>query len=245
MKTLAQADVFLINGAGMESYLTNITKAFPNLPVVDASQGIALLDEHDLPVHEEEEDDEHDHDHEGHHHDHEEVNAHIWLDPQRAMVMVDNLCHGLCAIYPQYTDALQANKDAYTQRLSALHEELTAVLSPLPNRAIITFHEAFPYFAHSYGLEVAAVINREPGEALSPAQLSDLIVLVQELGAPPLFVEPQYDDMAARTLAAETGAPVFVLDPVVTGPVGEEALPWYETTMRQNMATLLEALGNP
>ena len=61
----------------------------------------------------------------------------------------------------------------------------------------------------------------------------------------PLFVEPQYDDMAARTLAAETGAPVFVLDPVVTGPVGEEALPWYETTMRQNMATLLEALGNP
>ena len=59
---------------------------------------------------------------------------------------------------------------------------------------------------------------------------------------PPLFVEPQYDDMAARTLSAETGAPVYELDPVVTGPEENIPLTYYEDTMRQNMTVLQEAL---
>ncbi|MEI3425498.1 MAG: metal ABC transporter substrate-binding protein [Christensenellales bacterium] len=45
MKVLNKADVFLINGAGMESYLTRVMDTFPKLPVVDASAGITLLTE--------------------------------------------------------------------------------------------------------------------------------------------------------------------------------------------------------
>ena len=87
-------------------------------------------------------------------------------------------------------------------------------------------------------------MNREPGDALSPAQLAQLVRQVKELGNPPLFVEPQYDDMAAQTLASETGAKVYALDPVVTGPADPaEALTYYESAMRQNMQTLQEALG--
>ena len=59
-----------------------------------------------------------------------------------------------------------------------------------------------------------------------------------------VVVEPQYDDMAAQTLASETGAKVYALDPVVTGPADPaEALTYYESAMRQNMQTLQEALG--
>ena len=92
-------------------------------------------------------------------------------------------------------------------------------------------------------LEVLAVVNREPGETLTPAQMAALAAAVVELGKPPLFVEPQYEDLSARTLSAETGARVFTLDPVVTGP--EENVPpdYYETVMRENMRTLQEALG--
>lgn len=67
--------------------------------------------------------------------------------------------------------------------------------------------------------------------------------MVEELGTPPLFVEPQYDDLAARTLAQETGAEVYTLDPVVTGPTDETALTRYEDVMRENMRTLQQALG--
>lgn len=223
MKTLAQAGVFLINGAGMESYLQNVFEAFPSLPVVDASEGIALLDE------------------DGDDHDHS-VNAHVWLDASNAVTMVNNLSAGLCEAFPNHAEAIEANRAAYTARLIALDEELRAGLADLPHKDVITFHEAFPYFADAYGLNVVGVVNREPGEALSPAQLAKLVQVVRELGVPPLFVEPQYDDMAARTLADETGAQVYTLDPVVTGPVGDAALTYYEEAMRTNMQTLQVAL---
>ena len=91
MKVLNKADVFLINGAGMESYLTRVMDTFPKLPVVDASAGITLLtedgmdeyvDDHDhdhedgvCPCcgghHDDDDDDDHDHEHH-HHHDHDD-----------------------------------------------------------------------------------------------------------------------------------------------------------------------------
>lgn len=242
MKKLAQADVFLINGAGMESFLPGVTDTFPSLPVVNASEGIDLLDAEVegvvIDAHDGHDEDEH-HDHD---HDDGSYNAHIWLDAANAQIMVANLAEGLIAALPEHAEAIAANRDAYLIRLSALDEELTEGLADLPHRDIITFHEAFPYFAQAYGLNVAAVVNREPGDALSPARLAELVQVVRDLGAPPLFVEPQYDDMAARTLSAETGAPVYQLDPVVTGPEENIPLTYYEDIMRQNMTVLQEAL---
>ncbi len=230
MKALAQSDVFLVNGAGMESYLTHVYDAFPSLPVVEASTGVELLDDDDMPVAIGEGE--------------TEANAHIWLDPKNAVIMVQNLCEGLSQAMPEHREAFESNRDAYCARLEALDATLAEGLKDLPNKDIITFHEAFPYFAKAYGLNVVAVVNREPGDALSPARLSELVKLVKTLGTPPLFVEPQYEDMAAQTLAQETGAKVYTLDPVVTGPEDEAAaLTYYETTMLANMETLKTALG--
>ena len=222
MKALSAADVFLINGAGMEGYLSNVFETFPALPVVDASNGVELLAEEE----------------------HGEMNAHVWLDASNAQRMVSNLAEGLTAALPAHAEAIAANRDAYLARLSALDQELRDGLSALPRKDIVTFHEAFPYFANAYGLHVAAVINREPGDALSPAKLAALVELIRSLGAPPLFVEPQYKDMAAQTISRETGAPVYTLDPVVTGPEENVPLDYYETVMRRNMQVLQEALGD-
>ncbi len=243
MRTLSQAQVLLINGAGMEGFLNTVVEQFPNLSIVDSSSNIPLLtleggEEH---LHEEEMDEDHDHVHD-HDHDHED-NAHIWLNAQNAIVMVKNLSAGLIASFPEHVDTITKNAEAYILRLKALDAELTQGLENLKSTDIITFHEAFPYFAKAYGLNVAAVVNRDPGEALSPAQLAELVVQVRTLNTPPLFTEPQYPDLAARTLAAETGAQVYELDPLVTGPVDERALTAYEDGMRKNMQILIEALG--
>ena len=90
MKALAQADVFLINGAGMEGYLDGVFEAFPTLPVADASKGVELLEDCA----------EHDHDHDDHGHEHA-FNAHIWLDAENAILMVNNLADGLIAALPR------------------------------------------------------------------------------------------------------------------------------------------------
>lgn len=230
MKDLARADVFLINGAGMESYLEGVFDAFPALPVVDASAGVTLLEDCS------------DHDHNEHDHDHA-FNAHIWLDAENAILMVNNLAEGLIAALPAHAEAIAANRDAYIVRLTTLDAELSAVLANVPNKDIITFHEAFPYFAEAYGLHVAAVVNRDPDDALSPRALAELCKTVTNLGTPPLFTEPQYEDVAAQTIARETGASIHTLDPIVTGPEKDIPLTYYEDVMRQNLAVLLSALS--
>ena len=231
MKVLSEADLFLINGAGMESYLDSVFEVFPTLPVTDASAGIELLeaDLDGLSVGESE----------------SLYNAHVWLDPDNAAIMVTNLAEGLMAACPVHAEAIAANRDAYIIRLEALDTVLHDGLDTLARKDIITFHEAFPYFAGAYDLNVAAVVNREPGDALSPAALGQLVLLVRELGVPPLFVEPQYEDLAAQTLARETGAAVYTLDPVVTGPDEDVPLSYYEDVMLDNMKVLQEALGAP
>ncbi len=229
MKALARADAFLINGAGMEGYLSGVFEAFPELPVADASTGIELLEECET-------------EHADHDHEHA-FNAHIWLDADNAIQMVTNLAEGLTAVLPDHAETIAANRDGYIARLTALDQELTEAIAALPRKDIITFHEAFPYFAQAYGLNVAAVINRDPDDALSPRALAELCKTVKNLGAPPLFVEPQYEDMAAKTISRETGAPIFSLDPIVTGPEQDVPLTLYEDVMRRNLQVLLEALG--
>ena len=237
MKALAKADAFLINGAGMEGYLEGVFEAFPALTVVDASTGVELLEDcsdgHDH---------DHDHDHDDHGHDHA-YNAHIWLDASNAVMMVNNLAEGLIAALPAQADVIAANRDAYIARLTALDAEIESALAAVPSKDIITFHEAFPYFANAYGLNVAAVVNRDPDDALSPRALAELCKLVQSLGVPPLFTEPQYEDKAAQTIARETGAAIHTLDPIVTGPANDVPLTYYEDVMRQNLNVLLDALG--
>lgn len=231
MRSLAKAQALLINGAGMESFLSDVTGQFPKLTVIDCSVGVNLIAED-----EEDEEEEHDHGH-----DHGEYNAHIWLAPENAIQMVKNLRDGLSALLPGQAERIAQNAEAYIARLSALDAELRAAIEPLPRKEIVTFHEAFPYFARAYGLEVKAVVALEPDEPVSPRMLKEVIAKVKAAGNPPLFSEPQYESAALRTVAQETGAPVYELDPLVTGDGAKTA---YEDVMRKNLAVLLEALGN-
>ena len=107
---------------------------------------------------------------------------------------------------------------------------------------IVTFHEAFPYFAQEFNLNIIKVIEREPGSEPSPQELEDIIKDVNKLPAKVLFTEPQYSPTAAETIARETGAHIYALDPIVTGEANEQALDAYINTMKQNVLTLKEAL---
>ncbi len=220
MRALAKCSALLINGAGMEAFLPDVMSQFPDLTVIDCSRGVELLAEEDG--------------------EHGEYNAHIWLAPENAIQMVKNLRDGLSALLPEQADRIEENAGAYIERLSALDAELRAAIEALPHKQIVTFHEAFPYFALAYGLEIKAVVALEPDEPISPRMLKQVIEKVKAAGNPPLFSEPQYENTALRTVARETGAPMYELDPLVTGG-GEKTA--YEDAMRKNLSVLLEALG--
>ena len=229
MLKLSKADALLINGAGMEVFLHDVEHQLPELAIVDASIGIPLLCN---DIH-------HDHEH-AHDHDHGEYNAHIWLSPENAILMVKNMADQLAQLFPQHAALILANAENYTIRLESAHSRATDMLASAKGRHIVTFHDSFAYFAHAYGLEIAAVVSMEPNDPLPPRMLMDVIQTVAQAGNPPLFAEPQYRSAILSVISRETGAPVYTLDPMVTG---NGSLTAYEDTLLQNAAVLLEAFA--
>lgn len=227
MTVLSGADALLVNGSGMESFLPVITSAYPDLPIVDATAGLPFLSESDIVEIGEAE--------EG-----EEVNSHLWLDPQRAAGMASNLADGLIRLFPDREQQITENLNAYRDRLLGLDETLRETLSGT-QRKVIIFHEAFPYFAEACGLPVAAIINKEPEDSLPTAQLVRVAELIKAEECMPLILKSIEEDPAVNTLVNETGVTVCELDPLTSGPA-DPPLDYYETVMIQNMKALQEAL---
>ena len=217
--------MLLVNGAGMESFLPVITGAFPDLPVVDASAGLPLLTEGDTVEIGEAEGS-------------ETANPHLWLDPERAACMAANLAEGLIRLNPGYEERIRTNLASFRERMLALRDTLRGGLQSVSSRRYIIFHEAFPYFADACGLNVLAVVNKEPEDDLSSSQLVRLLDLIHGEDSLPVILKSTETDRSVSVLTAETGLPVCELDPMTTGP--ENPSPdYYETVMLRNMQVLL------
>jgi zinc transport system substrate-binding protein len=218
VKTLSGADVFVVNGGGMDSFLDKVVSQLPALRVIDASEGLTLLAG-----------------------ENGETNPHVWVSVTGAMGQVRNIAKGLAEADSANAAAYRRNSDAYLARLDSLRERMLEGTKDLKSRDIITFHEAFPYFARELGLNVVAVIQREPGTAPSPQELAGTVKLIKSKKIRALFAEPQYPAKEAEAIARETGARVYILDPVSTGPMDD--LDFYIKSMDADLITLKRALG--
>ena len=218
MKTLEKADAFVINGAGMEDFMDKVTGAQKEMKIIDASRGIELI------------------------HDDEGDNPHVWLSVTDAIAQVRNIADQLKEADPAHADKYEKNAAAYIEKLTALKNEMHAALDNVPHKDIVTFHEAFPYFAKEFNLNIIGVVEREPGTEPTPTELQETIEQVNALPTKVLFTEPQYSPAAAETIARETGAKIYTLDPVVTGEATPAAKDTYIDTMKKNMKVLQEAL---
>lgn len=220
LRLLEDADVFIINGAGMESFLDNVLSQQNDLDIIEAADGIPMIVDKNG-----------------------EGNPHVWVSLSNAAVYVQNIADRLSDLDAKNEDLYRKNAVLYIDKIEALKQEMHGELDSLKNRDIITFHEAFPYFAQEFGLNIAAVVEREPGTEPTPKELAGIIEMVEQTGVRALFVEPQYSSGAMETIAAETGAVVYTLDPVVTGEAVPGARDAYLEAMRRNLETLKKALG--
>ena len=220
MKTLEQADVFVANGAGMESFLDKATKQNKNMKVVEASnyKDINFIKDGD------------------------EDNPHVWMSVTYSIAQVKAITAALCEADPAHKDAYRKNALDYCMKLEKLKKEMHEELDDLPHKDIVAFHEAFPYLAKEFKLNIVSVIEREPGTEPTPQELETTIAKVNTLPVKVLFTEPQYSPAAAETIAKETGAKIYQLDPVVTGEANLEAMDAYISAMKKNMNILKEAL---
>ena len=227
-RLLNDADVFVVNGAGMETFLPDLCETVENLPVIDSSYGVELIcnDSHD---HEE---------HEGHSHNHQ-TNSHIWLSVKNAKKQVVNIKNGLIKNLPQFEKQITENCDKYLKRLNTLSEEISLMGDCADNLKIITFHGAYEYMAEDMGFDIIATVESDEGGEPSAKRMVHLCNEIKEQGVKALFIEPNYNGSAAQVISGETGVEIYVLNPVISG---ENKLTAYEDIMLQNFETIKKAV---
>lgn len=227
IKLLEDCDIFIINGAGMESFLDKVLEQKPDLKIIDASEGIELIKSDYMN-----ETDNHDHDHD------EDYNPHVWLSVENAIKQVDNIENKLIEYNSINKEKYSQNAQEYIEQLINLDNKIHSELDNLENKNIVTFHEAFPYFAKEYGLNIVGVVQREAGSEPSAKELQETIEKIKKLDVKAICVEPQYSTKAAETISKETNVKVYTLDPIVTEESKNSS---YIDIMNKNLETLKEA----
>lgn len=202
-------------------------------------------DEHEEHEHEEHAEDEHV-DEDGHahedEHDHEHGDAHLWLDPQNARLMVAAIADALIAADPENAEAYNANGQALAARLDALQAEIDARLEPARGKPFFVFHDAYHAFEESFDIEASGSFTVNPEIAPGAGRLTELRAVVEQQGAACLFAEPQFSPQVIETIAEGTGARIGTLDPLGADIADGPEL--YFTLMNTMADNLLDCLAD-
>ena len=235
MRALAQADLMVINGLGLEEFIgPSIKQANPRITIIDSSIGVTeTIDYADGPG--PGEDDHAVHEHQG-------INPHLFVSPRLVAQITMNIADGLARFDPEGSEVYRKNGEAYAREMTRLGQEVAALGPHLKNRRILTQHGVFDYLARDLGLRVVAVVQAHAGQQPSAAEMLAIIKTAKENKAGAIFSEPQYPVQVVETIAQEAGIKSATLNPVATGPENAP-LDYYAKTMRTNLATLQSTLG--
>jgi manganese/iron transport system substrate-binding protein len=249
---LGDADLVVTNGLGLDAWVSDLvegadTKApivvlAENLPGVDYLEG---GEEHDDEteggVHPGDEPHASDasasREHAG-----EEFNPHLWLNVEYARKYVDRIAESLAHVDPDHASAYRDRGATYSHELEALDREIAGRMSAIPpeNRRIVSFHEAFPYFAAAYGLRIVGVVVGSPGQDPSAGEIAALVQAIRDAGVRAVFAEVQFSDRLARTIAEEAG--VKVETRLYNDTLGDPPVDSYIGMMRWNADRIEEAV---
>jgi ABC-type Zn uptake system ZnuABC Zn-binding protein ZnuA len=226
---LARAKVIIKNGVGLEEWFdSTIKNAGSKATTVKASTGVRVRQGEEGPG--------------------GEGDPHIWQDPRNAKVMVHNIAVALAAADPAHRADYEANEAAYAAELDRLDAEIAAEIAGLPNRKIVTNHDAFHYYVDRYGLEfVGSIIPSFDSQAeLSAQDISSIVRVVTSAGVKAVFSETSLPPKTAETIARDAGVRVVAGEDSLygdsLGPPGS-AGDTYLKMLRHNTRVIVENLG--
>jgi ABC-type Zn uptake system ZnuABC Zn-binding protein ZnuA len=225
VQAVARAQLVVMNGLGLDGWLrkTITNAAVTGTPVVELGldlPGVVLLPGEDPGT----------------------QNPHLWMDVTYAGVYVDRIAAALTTADPTDAAGFEARRTAYRARLAALDASIRARIATVPeaDRRLVTFHDAFPYFAREYGIAIVGVAVEAPGQDPSAAYTAQLIDTIRAAGVKAIFSEAQFPTKLVDQLAAETGTKVVAN--LYDDSVGDPPIDSYEGVMNWDVDQLVSAL---
>ena len=225
LRAVTGARLIVMNGLGLDGWLreTIANAAAAGTPLVELAPGlpgVELLPGEDPGT----------------------QNPHLWMAVPYAVRYVDRIEAALAAADPQNAGAYGERAAAYRRELEALDADVRARIASIPvaDRKLVTFHDAFPYFAREYGLQVVGVAVDAPGQDPSAGEIAALVQAIRASGAKVIFSEAQFPTRLVDQLAAETGATVVAQ--LYDDSLGDPPISSYEAVIEWNVDQLVQAL---
>jgi zinc/manganese transport system substrate-binding protein/manganese/iron transport system substrate-binding protein len=229
LQAVSQANVLVMNGLSLDRWVPKLVQAAnPSIGVLVLSDGLPVLgvgssDDQDIA---------------------QNGNPHFWLDPQYAKVYVGKIHDQLVSIDPDGAATYDANTAAYLAQLDELDGWIQQQVATIPvdNRKLVTFHEAYPYFAARYGFQLVGVITPSPGQDPSAGELAQLVDTVKAAHVPAVFSEAQFSPKLTQTLAQEAGVQQVVTD-LYNDSLGDPPADSYIGMLRYDVGRMVQALA--
>ena len=205
-------------GAGLDDWVEGITGAMNKKPeIVNLSQFIKLRELPDGTS-----------------------DPHYWLSLENGMVIAKTVAEKLSILDPANKDFYYEQLAGYLQKLVKENEELKKMFENIPDKNFVTFHEAWFYFAHAYGLNVVAAFEPFPGKEPTPDFIARFTKTIKENNIKVLFTEPQFSTNVVRQLAKDIGIKLEVLDPIGGTSANTDS---YISMIKSNADTIYNALS--
>lgn len=229
---IRSAELFIYTGDFLEVWAKRITSVLDKDRVINSSLNINLIDE--------------EHEHEENHHHHHEIDPHIWIDPQNAKIMIDNILEGIISIDPTNKTYYESNAENYKKELDKLDLTYQDLFNNVQFKTIIyAGHFVFGYLAKRYDIEYISPYNGFSSDSLpTPKNINDLINLIKTTNQHTIFYEETVNPKVAKVIVEETNVNMLPLNG--GGNISKKDFEdnvSYLTLMYQNIDNLKKGLG--
>ncbi len=208
MKLLSGADVFVVNGGGIENFLSDVAAEYPDLVIIEACEGIEL----------------------------DEDNPHVWMDPSLYQKQVENIKNGLAGFNPDSSDIYENNAKAYEAKVEELANEADEIAGAKGGSSVVAFQESFEYIAGACGYDVSFVLDLDEERQGSAGEVADVMAALSKMENPVVITDELYGSDMANTVKNQLPqAKIIYIDPLVTGDYYLDA---YIEKMSENLEKL-------
>ena len=205
--------LFTIGVAFEDNIVPKLNQQYPNFLIIDTDKDITK--HRPASFVELFAEDKHHHQHEttnDKHHHHEGFDPHIWLSPNLVKVQVMNIADYFISAYPEQEKTFTQNRDVFLAELDDVSQEINKIFENANNRDFLCFHPAWGYFADEFHLRQIPI--EIEGKEPTPQEQQKIIEFAQDNKIKFIFVQAQFDQRIARSVAQEIGGSVILIDPL-------------------------------